>query len=305
MRNNLIYHTTLTIVALFFSVIAAAQGKTTAKATVDRSQILIGEPISLRLEVDVPEHEAIRFFQVDSLPHFEFLEVQKIDTSNTGSGTVLTQVMRITSFDSGHWVIPALVLGQNIATDSIPVDVGFSAFNPDQPYHDIKEIIEVTPEEKKEKPRWWYLLAGAALLIIILVLVFRKKKKPVVTIVEQPVDAYKEAMTKLETLLLEKPAAKQYYSRLVDIFRVYVLSKTGIHSLQNTTDDLVSQLRGLQISKEQFEQLSQSLRLSDFVKFAKYIPSENDDKNAFGVISGSIQQIEQMMNNRAQTDNKT
>jgi len=305
MRNNLFYSTTITIVALFFSVIAAAQSKTTVRATVDRSQILIGEPINLRLEVDVPENEAIRFFQVDSLPHFEFLDVQKIDTSNTGSGTVLAQVIRITSFDSGHWVIPALVLGQDIATDSIPVDVGFSAFNPDQPYHDIKEIIEVTPEEKQEKPKWWYLLAGAALLIIILVLVFRKKKKPVVTIVEQPVDAYKEAMTQLEALLHDKPEAKQYYSRLVDIFKVYVLNKTGIHSLQNTTDDLVSQLRGLKISKEQFDQLSQSLRLSDFVKFAKYIPSDVDDKNAFGVISGSIQQIEQMMNSRTQTDNKT
>jgi len=92
---------------------------------------------------------------------------------------------------------------------------------------------------------------------------------------------------------------------LVDIFRIYVLNKTGIHSLQNTTDDLVSQLRGLNISKEQFDQLSQSLRLSDFVKFAKYIPAEGDNKNSFGAISGSIQQIEQMMNSRTQTDNKT
>ena len=243
MRNNLFYNTTINIVALFFSVIAAAQSKTTVKATVDRSQILIGEPINLRLEVDVPENEAIRFFQVDSLPHFEFLDVQKIDSANTGSGTVLTRIIRITSFDSGHWVIPSLVLGQNIATDSIPVDVGFSPFNPEQPYHDIKEIIEVTPEEKEEKPQWWYLLAGAALLIIILVLVFRKKKKTVVSIVEQPIDAYKEAMTQLEKLLHDKPEAKQYYSQLIDIFRVYVLNKTGIHSLQNTNDDLVSQLR--------------------------------------------------------------
>ena len=76
----------------------------------------------------------------------------------------------------------------------------------------------------------------------------------------------------MEKLVKEKPETKQYYSELVDIFKVYVLAKTGIHSLQNTTDDLVKQLRGLNIPKDQFEQLSQSLRLSDFVKFAKYIP---------------------------------
>lgn len=305
MKNIFFYNITIAIIALFFSAGIAAQSKTTAKATVDRSQILIGEPISLRLEVDVPEHEAIRFFQIDSLPHFEFLDQRKIDTSNTGSGTVLSQIIRITSFDSGHWVIPSLVLGGNIATDSIPIDVGFSPFNPEQPYHDIKDIIEVTPEEKKEKPQWWYLLAGAVLLVIILVFLFRKKKKPVVSLVESPVDPYKEAMTLLEKLQKEKPEAKQYYSRLVDIFRVYVLNKTGIHSLQNTTDDLVSQLRGLKIPKDQFDQLSQSLRLSDFVKFAKYIPSAEDDKNSFDTINWSIQQIEQMMmNSMGQKNNK-
>jgi len=305
MRNNFFYNTTVTGVALFFSAIATAQSKTTVKATIDRSQILIGEPIKLRLEVDVPENEAIRFFQIDSLPHFEFLATPKIDTSNTGSGTVLSQTIPITSFDSGHWIIPSLVLGENIATDSIPVDVGYSAFNPDQPYHDIKEIIEVTPEEKKEKPRWWYLLAGAVALLIILILVFRKKKKPVVSVVEQPVDPYKEAMTQLEKLKIDKPDAKQYYSRLVDIFRIYVLNRTGIHSLQDTTDDLVKQLSGLNIHKEQFEQLLQSLRQSDFVKFAKYIPSVDDDKNAYSTIKQSIQLIEQIvMNSIRQKDDK-
>ena len=305
MRNNFFYNITITIVALFFSATTVAQSKTTVKATVDRSKILIGEPIKLRLEVDVPENEAIRFFQIDSLPHFEFLANPKIDTSNTGRGTVLSQVIPITSFDSGHWVIPSLVLGENIATDSIPVDVGFSAFNPDQPYHDIKEIIEVTPEEKTEKPRWWYLLAGAVVLLILLILIFRKKKKTVVNLVEQPVDPYKEAMTQLEKLQRDKPEAKQYYSRLVDIFRVYILNRTGIHSLQNTTDDLVKQLRGLNIDKVQFDQLSQVLRQSDFVKFAKYIPSADDDKNAYDTINLSVQKIEQMiMNSVQQKDSK-
>ena len=112
-------------------------------------------------------------------------------------------------------------------------------------------------------------------------------------------------MTQLEKLQKEKPGAKQYYSKLVDIFRIYVLNKTGIHSLQNTTDDLVSQLRGLGIPKEQFEQLAQSLRLSDFVKFAKYIPSAVDDKHSFDTINLSIQQIEQIaMNSLGQKDIK-
>ena len=293
MRNAFFYNIIFAIVAVFSSLPAAAQSKTVAKATVNKTQILIGEPITLTLEVDVPEHEPIRFFRLDSLSHFEFLNQQEIDTVNTGRGTVLTQVIHITSFDSGRWIIPSLSIGENVITDSIPVDVGFSPFNPDQPYHDIKEIIEVTPEEKKEKIKWWYFVAGAIALFLILILIFRRKKKPVMQVVQPPADPYREAMEGLEKLQKEKLEAKQYYSRLIDIFRVYVFAKKGIHSLQNTTDDLVMQLRHLNIHKDQFEQLAQGLRLSDFVKFAKYIPSAEDDKSIFNVILRSIQLIEQ------------
>ena len=291
MRNNFFYKTTITIAAVFFVLFAAAQSKTTVKATIDRSQILIGEPIRLTLEADIPEHEAIRFFQYDSIPHFEFLNREKIDTSNTGSGTILTQVVRITSFDSGHWVIPAFRFGENIVTDTLPVDVGFSPFNPEQPYHDTKDIIEVTPEEEKKKERWWYIVAGAVLLLLLLIYFLRKKKKTIIVPVNQPIDPYKEAIEQLEKLQRDKPEAKQYYSRLVDIFREYIAAKRGIHSLQATTHDLVGQLKNLGLP--QFDELSRSLSLSDFVKFAKYIPSAEDDKGTFTVIFKSIQQIEQ------------
>ncbi len=176
-----------------------AQG-TTIKATVDRRQILIGEPIVLSLEVDVPENEPIRFFQLDSIAHFEFLEKNKIDTVNTGTGTVLKQVIRLTSFDSGHWVIPAMVLAEKMQTDSFPVDVGFSSpFDPTQPYHDTKDIILVNPPPEKDN-RLWYALAGSVIVLILLIyLLRRKKKKVVVTAIAPPVDPYAEALKKIGT----------------------------------------------------------------------------------------------------------
>ncbi|MGZ8509388.1 MAG: LPXTG cell wall anchor domain-containing protein [Chitinophagaceae bacterium] len=293
MKNIFFYKTTITTVALFFVLAVAGQSKTVVKATIDRSQILIGEPIRLTLEADIPEHEAIRFFQTDSIPHFEFLDKQKIDTSNTGSGTVLSQVIQITSWDSGHWVIPSFRLGENVTTDTLPVDVGFTPFNPGQPYHDVKDIIEVTPKEEKKKIKWWYIAAGAALLLLLLVLLFRRKKKPVAQAVEQPIDPFKKALEKLEKLQHEKPETKEYYSRLVDIFREYIDAKKGIHSLQTTADELVVKLKALDMPKEQFDDLTQSLRIADFVKFAKFVPSPEEDKKIFTIIYRSIQQIEQ------------
>src|SRR5688572_218363 len=92
----------------------------------------------------------------------------------------------------------------------------------------------------------------------------------------------------------EKPEAKQFYSRLVDIFRIYIADRKGVHSLQATTDDLVKQLKGLGMNNEQFDQLANSLRQTDFVKFAKFVPTAEDDRNAFTVIARSIQQIEEI-----------
>jgi LPXTG-motif cell wall-anchored protein len=295
MMNRNTYNITLLVISVFLSVWAGAQSKTTVKATVDRSSILIGEPIRLTLEADIPQNQPIRFFQLDTLPHFEFLDKQPIDTTDTNTGTFLSQVVRITSFDSGHWVIPQLALYGDLVTDSISIDVGFTPFDTSKPYNDIKDIIEVKPVEEKKKQEWWYYIVGAALLLILLVvLLLRKKKKPEIKIAAPPPDAYKKAMTELEKLQKEKPDTRNYYSRLVDIFRVYVHDKKGIHSLQKTTDDLVVQLKELNMAKEQFDRLSQALRLSDFVKFAKYEPSKEDDRTVFDSIKGSIDHIEQM-----------
>lgn len=289
------YKAVLVLLSVMISASLTAQNNITVSASVDKQQILIGERIKFTLEVNVPENQPIRFFQLDTLPHFEFLSKEVIDTSDTGNGTVLTQVIHITSFDSGHWVIPSLILVDDIATDSIPLDVGYTNADPQQAYHDIKDIIEVEAEEKKEDYKWWYIAGGSLLLVIILLwLLLRKKKKPVVQQVVQAIDPYKEAIAQLELLLKEKPETKQYYSRLTDIFRYYVFAKKSIHSMQKTTDDLVLQLRSLEIPKEQFDQLSQSLRTSDFVKFAKYVPSAEDDKSSFEIIKRTIDYIEQM-----------
>jgi hypothetical protein len=287
------YKATIIFLFVILAATTVAQNKTTVKASVDKNQILIGERIKLTLEADIPTSQPTRFFQFDSLPHFELLSKQKVDTVKEADRSILSQVVLMTSFDSGHWVLPSFQLTRRIATDTIGIDVGFSLFDPKQPYHDIKEIIEVTVEKKKDY-KWWYIGgAGLLVMIIILWLLLKRKKEQVLLPPPLPYDPYKEAMQQLELLLKNKPVTKEYYSRVVDIFRKYVFVKKGIRSLQKTTDDLVAQLKNLEIPQKQFELLSRSLQLSDFVKFAKYIPSPDDDKQVYEVIRNSIELIEQ------------
>ena len=280
----------LFLVSLFFVQLVIAQGGATIKASADKNKILIGEPLQLTIEVYLPPGSVKNFILIDSIEHFEFIEKPFIDTLDKKSGWNIKGVYKITSFDSGHWVIPSFTLSPEIRTDTIQVDVVFSDFDPNQAYHDIKDIIEVQPEKKKQ---WWLYVAGGALLLLLLILFLLRKKKPLSVVVPKTaINPCEEAIKQLEQLERDKPAAKQYHSRLTDIFRLYVFRKKEILSLQKTTDDLVVQLRTLNLSREQFDKLSQSLRLSDFVKFAKYTPSVDDDKNCFQEIKNSIMSIE-------------
>ncbi|MCG2617894.1 BatD family protein [Terrimonas sp. NA20] len=293
MTRTFCYRTIFYLIAIVLPGIVAAQRQTVAGARVDRAQILIGERIQLTLTADIPENQPIRFFQLDTIPHFEFLDLGKIDTVNTGSGTTLTQKILLTSFDSGHWVIPAFPLGEAVLTDSIPVDIGFSSFDPQQPYHDIKDIMDANPVEEESSSKLWVFIAGGVLLLILLYVLLRKPRKEQPKAAAPAVDPYRQAMDQLEKIRKEKLTPKAYYSGLTDVFRVYIEKRKGIHSLQQTTGDLVVQLKSVEMRPELYKELSETLQLSDFVKFARYETSTADDARAFETIKTTIDHIEQ------------
>ena len=288
-------HKVFSLFFVFFAALVSnAQNKVTIKSGVDKNKIVIGEQVHLTLEADFPVQEPMRFFTIDSIPHFEILERKKIDTVDDRQGIRLSQSLTLTSFDSGHWAIPSFQLPADkpMYTDSIAVDVGFSPFDPNQDYHDIKDVIDVQVKEKKEKTWYWYAAASALLMAAIIYFLMRKKKKPVARVTV--IDPYSEAKQELEKLRKENLSSKAFYTRLVDIFRLYISRRKGIASLQKTTDDLVVQLRSLKLPTEEFNRLAQSLRMGDFVKFAKFEPAESDKSDSFKTIRDFIENIEKI-----------
>jgi len=292
-------HIALTVIFLVQCLFSFSQIVPSAKATTDRNEILIGEPLHLVIEAAAPAGVNISWLAVDSLPHFEFIEKGKIDSAETVAGKSYRQQFVITSFDSGSHVIPAMQLvinNQKYFTDSIHIEVGFSKFDPQQDYHDIKEIIDI------ENPYTAYIiwiLAAVTLVSVALLIYFLLKKKIAGIVSEQddvPVSRlspYEEAMKSMEELKKQKlPEAgltKKFYTKLNDILRLFVLRKLQIASMEKTNEELILQLRQLNISREQFSQLTESLRMSDFVKFAKYLPEQNDNDRNFEIIESSLQ----------------
>lgn len=279
-----------TILFSTWSLLSGAQGNSSLSVLVEKNRILLGEPFVMTIEARFPLKAGITFLMPDTIAHFEFLEPPVIDSVRESETIRLKGKFKLTSFDSGHWVIPSMVLNGNVKSDSIGIDVIFSEFNPDQPYHDIKDILEPRASAKKQ---WWWYAVAAALLMAIVIFYFLRKEKPLPARQQEKIDPYNDAMNRLEELQRIATDSKQYHSKLTDIFRLYIFQRKGILSLQKTTDDLILQLKNIGLPKEDFEKLTHALRLNDFVKFAKYNPSGEDSDVCFNTIIKSIQLIEQ------------
>jgi hypothetical protein len=295
-------HSSFLIFFLLISLFSISQTTPFAKSSVNKDKILLGEPFNLTLQAKFPVNEPISFFDIDSIPHFEILQRQKIDTSDDRKEIELTQTLVLTSFDSGHWVIPSFTLAarRSLITDSIPMDVAFSSpFDPKQPYHDIKDVIDVERTKQQQQTKWYWFAAAGFLVLLIIIYLLTRKTKPVAKAVD--IDAYQEAKTQLARLEKEQLDSKMFFTRLVDIFRWYLQRRTDIVSFEQTTTDLVIQLHSLKLNEQEYDQLGQALMLSDFVKFARYEPAGPERKASFDVIKNSIEKIEEQFKLKTQT----
>lgn len=272
----------LTVVVFLISL--AAQSQSAVSATVDRKAILIGEKIQLTLEATLPP-SINEWFTLDTFPHFEILERSAIDTTQSIAGRRLRQTITLTSWDSGSWAIPSLVLSR-FKTRPVAVVVGHSPMDYSQPYHDIKDIISV---QKPRRSNWYWYLVGIAVLIALFLLFFPPKNKEEKTVPD--VAVYPESLRRLDAL---DPSAepKLFYTELVQVFRNYLQRRKGIASFAQTTDDLSVQLKKLKLPEDVYTPLVQALRMSDAVKFAKYRPSVEENKQAVGMVRRAIQIIE-------------
>ena len=278
--------TVLTCCFLFFSFLLQAQ---VVNLSYDKQRILLGEQIAVTVKAFVDKGKSLDNFPIDTLPHFEVLQSSKIDTTMVGETLQLSQTLTITSWDSGRWNVPTALLG-NTPSKPIAIEVTYtSPWDPKQPYHDIKGIV---PVKNPGKSTWWWYLIGLAVLVALFLLFFPGDKKDKAE-VQLDRSAYKKALQQLEKLEKENAVdTKQFYTELINIFRTYLKGAKGIQSFSKTTDDLSIQLQAQKMPSAAYNQLVQTLRLSDLVKFAAYRPQDGMNREALNTIKQSITTIE-------------
>lgn len=270
------------------------------KAIPDTTQIRIGEPIKVELTAKVMIY-ALKGANLkvvfpnlpDSLNHIEITERTPIDTTGSNEQQKLfKQIVTLTSFDSGRWEMPPMKFEvfsvtdgsyDSVFTEPFFIDVNTVAVDTTKAFKPIKALRGVG---WNILDYWPYLLACLALsAAIVLYFVFwRKKRKPAVAAApaKPAKPPYQLAMEQLELLEKEKlwnSDVKLYYTQLTDILRQYFEQQFHIAALEQTSAELMQNIKPVTVLNQQRDKLQTILTVADLAKFAKLQPSPQEHED--------------------------
>ena len=292
-----------------------------ATAQLDSNEIIIGQQVNLKLSIQYRVDNGKRIQVLwpeiaDTIrKEVEIVSQGKIDTIVDKNDPYLftqTQILSITSFDSGYWAIPPFKFfagdTNGIFTDPLLLQVSTMAVDTTQAIKDIKEPYEVTYTwldwlKDNMLVLWVSLAAVLVILILFIILKYTRKVKPLMVEVEIPkIPAHIIAIEKLDKLktenLWQNGKLKLYHSQLTDIIREYIENRFKIQALEQTTDEILFGFRNVAIDDDSKAKLKQVLILADLVKFAKEqpMPTENDMSlsNSYSFIDGTKREEEKI-----------
>lgn len=302
-------HRALTyILTVLLSVAASAQGKmiqmgqTFVQPLQERDSVLIADQIFYGFELEkVEEGTRFAFPQVKDtlMTNIRIVGQWQMDTVKASKAKKgqprlldLKAGLTITSFDEGIYYLPPLAVQrlskdgvldtlvfepQKLEIKTMPVDT--ATFKP----HDIKEPIRY-PVTFAEVAPWvagGLALAGLIALIVWLVLRYRRKHNPEY-IKKDP--AHIIALRKLDkyrgNALWAPEKQKTFYSGITDTLREYIADRYGIGAMEMTTAEIFNDMKNTDAPADLLEELKELFERADFVKFAKFTASDEDNAKA-------------------------
>ncbi len=273
---------------------AAAGARMSIKASVDSSQIIMGNQTAVRLEIiDGADNQATIAVDKAAFPaEVEIIDWGYGDTTDLGNGLVeMQRALVIQSFDSGVYEIPPFLmvngpdtLRSNALTLKVnPVDVsGMEDINPlAQPASFETKWYDFLPDWLTDN--WVWILIGLLVIIggvcayllankkIDIAIMPQKKRLPPDVIAFDRLNALKDAQ------LWEKGQEKEYYTRLIDILRDYLQERFGINAMEMTSSQILKALSANEETRLPHRYMQKVVEIADYVKFAKVRPLPDDN----------------------------
>lgn len=306
---NLYFRAAAVALCLIFTFSAVAQ-KASVQASVQPTEIEIGEQALVNLKVITPKEKVIQFpvYEKEIVPGLEVITMLPPDTAVENNVMTLNFKYVVTSFDSTLYFVPQMpifdgkdtiysnsfglkVISPQLSDSTLAYldkmnrgetdSIDFKQLR----LNDIKPIVKA--------PFVWtdylwilWIVLGIVLLIgligFVIYLILKKRKKGYFFKPPQVLPAHVRALGELDKLkeskIWQQGREKEFYSRLTEILRTYIVEREGINAMEMTSGEILSEFAKISEVDSVYENLKQILTTADLVKFAKYkpFPDEND-----------------------------
>ncbi len=294
MKSGLIFVVLFVLLSGSLQQLKAQQ--VTVKASIDSTNILIGDQMKLILEIEKPKNMDIQFpLLPDTLgTGIEVVQRLPIDTLQLDNKDreKLSQSYFITSFDSGVHQIPPFFFKlkfdrmlDSVATKALSFQVFTMKIDTTKGPVDIKPPYSAPVSLKEVTPYILGIILIAAILFFIFYYIkWKKKNVPLFRKPEKPLEpAHIIALRELDRIkaqkLWQQEKIKQYYSEVADTVRAYIENRFDIPAMEQTSAETISVFKQNKelIDGTSLDQVQHILSLADLVKFAKYAPLPDDN----------------------------
>ena len=289
------------LVICFLNLALALNGQ--AVLSVDRTEIRIGDQVRATIRTDLSGGR--EWINADALwpDSIKGIEVVSGPVWDHTRPEATSATWSVAFFDTGWVRIPTLpiVITQNgqadtAYTNDIPVKV--IPVEPDSTgLAEIKEIY-LEPFSISYYKRYIPHLLVAILLIIGLIMWWRKRKaaKGVVEAIPVPMSPHDWAAKALDELeakrLWQSGEVKEHYTNLTGILREYLERRFGIHAMEQTSDEILEQLRLQKLSQSLLADTEELLSVADLIKFAKADPGMDIHAVTIGRVRAFVRETE-------------
>lgn len=305
----LLHRAAAVALCLIFVTTLAAQ-RASVQATVQPTEIMIGEQALINLKVITPKEKIIHFpvYEKEIIPGIEVIAMLPPDTLIENNVMTLNFKYVITSFDSTLYHVPHIPIFDG--TDTIYSNsFGLKVTSPELSDSTLSYLEKINKGETdsidfqqlqlndiksvRKAPFVWtdylwilWIVLGAMLILgligFIIYLVLNKKKKGYFFKPPEVLPPHVRALSELDKLragkIWQQGREKEFYSKLTEILRSYIYEREGINAREMTSGEILNEIRKTTDVDSVYENLKQILSTSDLVKFAKYkpYPDEND-----------------------------
>jgi hypothetical protein len=254
-----------------------------ATLSADKTEIRIGDQVKATILLDLGNGKEL--LNTDHIWPDSMKGIVVVDgpSWNRDKPESTTATWSVALFDTGVVNIPSLplVIQQQGTIDTVFTNSFTVKVLPVEPdstgLSGIKDIYE-QPFNPGYYKKYIPHFIGALLLIAALVFWLRQRKSrrvapEVVAIPLLPHEWAAKALDELaERKLWQRGEIKEHYTHLTDILREYLERRFAIHAREQTSDEILIQLRKQHLSNSLLTDTEELLSVADLIKFAKADP---------------------------------